>query len=142
FAVGYLGEVERGAVLDRDGEERPPAARRRQSHDLAEEARRRLRIAGGHDGVVEGDRHGASLSGRACPTSPGVEEDDLGGRCRECDVGSVRRVNAVIGPPSHEENIMAKYLLLKHYRGAPAPVNDVSMDQWAPDEVEAHIRFM
>ena len=37
---------------------------------------------------------------------------------------------------------MAKYLLLKHYRGAPAPVNDVPMDQWRPDEVEAHIRFM
>ncbi len=37
---------------------------------------------------------------------------------------------------------MAKYLLLKHYRGAPAPVNDVMMDQWAPEEVEAHIRFM
>ncbi len=37
---------------------------------------------------------------------------------------------------------MAKYLLLKHYRGAPAPVNDVPMDQWQPDEVEAHIKFM
>jgi len=37
---------------------------------------------------------------------------------------------------------MAKYLLLKHYRGAPAPANDVPMDQWSPDEVEAHIRFM
>ena len=37
---------------------------------------------------------------------------------------------------------MAKYLLLKHYRGAPTPVNDVPMDQWAPDEVEAHITFM
>ncbi|MEY2569395.1 MAG: hypothetical protein QOE35_3924 [Actinomycetota bacterium] len=37
---------------------------------------------------------------------------------------------------------MAKYLLLKHYRGAPAPVNDVPMDQWRPDEVEAHIQFM
>ena len=37
---------------------------------------------------------------------------------------------------------MAKYLLLKHYRGAPAPVNNVAMDQWKPDEVEAHIRFM
>ena len=37
---------------------------------------------------------------------------------------------------------MAKYLLLKHYRGAPAPVNDVPMDRWTPDEVEAHIRFM
>ncbi len=37
---------------------------------------------------------------------------------------------------------MAKYLLLKHYRGAPAAVNDVPMDRWTPDEVEAHIRFM
>src|SRR3954468_21118391 len=37
---------------------------------------------------------------------------------------------------------MAKYLLLKHYRGAPAPANDVPMDQWKPDEVEAHIQFM
>ena len=37
---------------------------------------------------------------------------------------------------------MAKYLLLKHYRGAPAAVNNVPMDQWTPDEVEAHIRFM
>ncbi len=37
---------------------------------------------------------------------------------------------------------MAKYLLLKHYRGAPAPANDVPMDQWAPDEVDDHIRFM
>ena len=37
---------------------------------------------------------------------------------------------------------MAKYLLLKHYRGAPAPVNDVTMDKWAPAEVNAHIKFM
>lgn len=37
---------------------------------------------------------------------------------------------------------MAKYLLLKHYRGAPAPVNDVPMDRWSPDEVDAHIRYM
>jgi len=37
---------------------------------------------------------------------------------------------------------MAKYLLLKHYRGAPAPVNNVPMDQWAPDEVDAHMRYM
>nr|WP_196790631.1 YciI family protein [Motilibacter aurantiacus] len=35
-----------------------------------------------------------------------------------------------------------KYLLLKHYRGAPAPVNDVPMDRWAPHEVTAHVRFM
>jgi hypothetical protein len=37
---------------------------------------------------------------------------------------------------------MAKYLLLKHYRGAPAPEHDVPMDQWTPDEVEAHVQFM
>ena len=37
---------------------------------------------------------------------------------------------------------MAKYLLLKHYRGAPTPDNDVPMDRWTPDEVEAHIRYM
>lgn len=37
---------------------------------------------------------------------------------------------------------MAKYLLLKHYRGAPASVNDAPMDQWTPDEVTAHIKYM
>ncbi len=37
---------------------------------------------------------------------------------------------------------MAKYLLLKHYRGAPASVNDVPMDQWTPAEVEAHVQYM
>ncbi|MGC4104827.1 MAG: YciI family protein [Thermomicrobiales bacterium] len=35
-----------------------------------------------------------------------------------------------------------KYLLLKHYRGAPAAVNDVPMDQWTPDEVDAHMQYM
>src|SRR3984893_18894118 len=40
------------------------------------------------------------------------------------------------------DTTMAKYLLLKHYRGAPAAVNNVPMDQWKPDEVEAHIKFM
>ena len=37
---------------------------------------------------------------------------------------------------------MAKYLLLKHYRGAPTPVNDIAMDRWTPAEVAAHIGFM
>ncbi|OLF05127.1 hypothetical protein BLA60_37755 [Actinophytocola xinjiangensis] len=37
---------------------------------------------------------------------------------------------------------MAKYLLLKHYRGAPNPVNDVPMDQWTPEEISAHLRYM
>ena len=37
---------------------------------------------------------------------------------------------------------MAKYLLLKHYRGAPEPVNCVSMDKWTPEEVSAHMQYM
>ena len=38
---------------------------------------------------------------------------------------------------------MAKYLLLKHYRGNPAPAVDCgSMDQWTPAEVDAHIQYM
>jgi hypothetical protein len=37
---------------------------------------------------------------------------------------------------------MPKYLLLKHYRGAPASVNDVPMDQWTPEEVSAHVQYM
>jgi hypothetical protein len=35
-----------------------------------------------------------------------------------------------------------KYLLLKHYRGAPASVNDAPMDQWTPEEVDAHMQYM
>ncbi|MGY1698359.1 YciI family protein [Geodermatophilus sp. SYSU D00766] len=37
---------------------------------------------------------------------------------------------------------MAKYLLLKHYRGAPAAVNDVPMEKWTPEEISAHVRYM
>ena len=38
---------------------------------------------------------------------------------------------------------MAKYLLLKHYRGTtPTPNDFPPMDQWAPDDVEAHFQFM
>src|SRR4029453_8108951 len=52
----------------------------------------------------------------------------------------VRGHNGRAGP---EETFMAKYLLLKHYRGGPAPVVDIDpMDQWAPAEVDAHIRWM
>jgi hypothetical protein len=37
---------------------------------------------------------------------------------------------------------MPKYLLLKHYRGGPEPHRPVPpMDQWAPEDVEAHITF-
>jgi hypothetical protein len=38
---------------------------------------------------------------------------------------------------------MPKYLLLKHYRSGPEPRRPVPpMDQWAPEDVEAHIAFM
>ena len=37
---------------------------------------------------------------------------------------------------------MPKYLLLKHYRGGPEPHHPFPpMDQWAPEDVEAHITF-
>jgi hypothetical protein len=35
-----------------------------------------------------------------------------------------------------------KYLLLKHYRGAPLPADSVPMDQWTPEEVDAHVQYM
>jgi len=37
---------------------------------------------------------------------------------------------------------MAKYLMLKHYRGAPTPSDWVPMDQWTPEEVAAHMQYM
>ena len=37
---------------------------------------------------------------------------------------------------------MAKYLLLKHYQGGPKPHRAFPpMDQWAPEDVEAHMAF-
>ena len=35
-----------------------------------------------------------------------------------------------------------KYLLLKHYRGAPEPPGFVPMDKWTPEEFDAHVKFM
>jgi hypothetical protein len=36
-----------------------------------------------------------------------------------------------------------KYLLLKHYRGGPAPVVELSpIDRWRPDEIDVHVQFM
>src|SRR3954447_358839 len=37
---------------------------------------------------------------------------------------------------------MAKYLMLKHYRGAPAAVNDVPMNEWTPQEIDDHVQYM
>ncbi|GIJ43564.1 hypothetical protein Val02_04500 [Virgisporangium aliadipatigenens] len=36
-----------------------------------------------------------------------------------------------------------KYLLLKHYRGGPAPVVDRgSIYTWTPEEMDAHVQYM
>lgn len=37
-----------------------------------------------------------------------------------------------------------KYILLKHYRGGPEkmPACTIPMDQWTPEEVDAHVKFM
>jgi hypothetical protein len=36
-----------------------------------------------------------------------------------------------------------KYLILKHYRGGPAPAVDwAPMEQWTPEEVDAHMKYM
>jgi hypothetical protein len=38
---------------------------------------------------------------------------------------------------------MPKFLLLKHYRGGPDPYRAVPpMDQWAPEDVDAHMTFL
>ena len=38
---------------------------------------------------------------------------------------------------------MPKYLLLKHYRGGPEPHHPFPpMDEWAPEDVEAHMTFL
>ena len=37
---------------------------------------------------------------------------------------------------------MAKYLLLKHYRGAPSEPGFEPMDRWTQDEITAHIQYM
>ena len=39
---------------------------------------------------------------------------------------------------------MAKYLLLKHYRRNTGPENlvDIPMEEWSPEEIDAHITYM
>jgi hypothetical protein len=37
---------------------------------------------------------------------------------------------------------MAKYLMLKHYRGAPEPEGFVPMEHWTPAEFDAHVQYM
>ena len=37
---------------------------------------------------------------------------------------------------------MAKYLMLKHYRMPAEYMDSTPMDEWTPDEVDAHIAYM
>ena len=37
---------------------------------------------------------------------------------------------------------MPKYVMIKHYRGAPTPPNDAPMPEWSDAEVNAHLRYM
>ncbi len=37
---------------------------------------------------------------------------------------------------------VAKYLLLKHYRGAPTAINDEPMSEWTPQEIDAHVAYL
>src|SRR5688572_17667555 len=42
-----------------------------------------------------------------------------------------------------EKETDVKYLLLKHYRGGPTPAVDVPpIDQWTPEEIDAHVQYM
>ena len=41
-----------------------------------------------------------------------------------------------------KETIMAKYLMLKHYRMPSEYMDYTPMDQWAPEEVDAHVAYM
>ena len=62
LAVGYIGVVEGRAVLERDGQEAPERHRARQPEQLADKLSGLPLVAGGDDGVVESDRHGACQS--------------------------------------------------------------------------------
>jgi hypothetical protein len=48
------------------------------------------------------------------------------------------------GASKEMETEMAKYLLLKHYRGGPKPMPtcEVLMDEWTPQEINDHVAFM
>src|SRR5829696_6086209 len=111
----------------------PPVSRHRNSS----------RAAHGRGGSWPGDpvSRGRREAGRQGSSTSAKKY--FGRRCREPVTGSVPAVNATTMVAQHpRRNTMAKYLLLKHYRGAPAPVNDVPMDQWTPEEISAHMEYM
>jgi hypothetical protein len=63
--------------------------------------------------------------------------------CREALIGSAQQVKATTGAAQDTGDTMPKYLLLKHYRGTPTPHHPFPpMDQWAPEDVDAHMAFL
>src|SRR5690606_20956501 len=66
--------------------------------------------------------------------------------CRESAAGFVLLMNAAnrgrFGTGIGKEKPMAKYLLLKHYRGPKAHDLHGPADQWTPEEWDAHVQYM
>src|SRR3989442_1150637 len=79
-----------------------------------------------------------------CPSPGGADATSASGFPELCRPHSdARDLMAILRAKIEaKENMMAKYLLLKHYRSAPASVNDVPMDQWTPEELSAHVQYM
>jgi hypothetical protein len=100
-----------------------------------------------------GLRHGSAQVlarlGRGVRTSNGNDDGPIAARrvisCREALPGSAHQAkgHGRRGPRHRETTTMPKYLLLKHYRGGPEPHHPFPpMDQWAPEDVEAHMAFL
>src|SRR5512133_344154 len=98
----------------------------------------------------EGERHDLLVTWRwtlSCTRTPrrplAPDEEDNDSTCREALTGAAHQVKGLDRRgPRHQETTMPKYLLLKHYRGGPEPHRPVPpMDEWAPEDVEAHIAF-
>lgn len=49
-----------------------------------------------------------------------------------------------MGRTAERETHMAKYLMLKHYRSSSAPTDRpfAPMNEWTPEEIDAHIKYM
>src|SRR5262249_51577060 len=105
----------------------PPA-----DQQLRDDARATCRVGGG-GAVALPRRHGPNRR------DPDVGEAD---RLRDDSAERGRGAGPAAGRTSARRTMMAKYLLLKHYRGGPAPLVDVPMDQWTPDEISAHVEYM
>jgi hypothetical protein len=64
--------------------------------------------------------------------------------CRDAGCGSAHQVTGrESADRDTQEATMPRYLLLKHYSGGPEAHHPFPpMDQWAPEDVEAHFAFL